>query len=405
MEQNKQEVDPRLRGLASVLKQGRLPTSDDIESSSLFNQSYKDGSLDVVIQSIASRVPNTDQVHRTALALSLPYNLQRLNPETRSDLIAALSTDSNTRTILVQSAPNLSPTIQTEIARTLNSSIPQTTLVSAASGAGSGAALGGSATPISNSRTEEVLRTSAQIAVRAIDVASPATGLLLEGARLILPHVVEDRNSLPPFIESLIWSPSTPGTVPSSSNPMQDVLPILLKDLPNSGSREALREEGSSAEAGTAIGASIGSEAAARAGENVGRGAVADPQNYSNPAPSPVPSERIQGSFFQPSTLQNVLIGLSPSTFLPLLSAAAALQSSGWLSASGVSSFWAPNSGAILTYASVTPVTSSSETHSDSDGSGQSHSGNEQSSGGNSSQGGQNPNDENPRREPESQLA
>jgi hypothetical protein len=92
MDRNREEVDPRLRGLASILKQGYLPTAGDIESSALFNQSYKDGSLDVLIQSIASRVPNTDSVHRTALALSLPYNLQRLNPETRSDVIAALAT-------------------------------------------------------------------------------------------------------------------------------------------------------------------------------------------------------------------------------------------------------------------------------------------------------------------------
>jgi hypothetical protein len=231
-------------------------------------------------------------------------------------------------------------------------------------------------------------------------MANPPAGLLIEGARLILPQLVEDPLGLPPFVESLLWSPSSSGPLPGS-NPFPNVLPILMKDLPGSrSSRESFNEEAASLEAGAAAaGAAIGARAAAL-GENAAQthntdSAISSP---SSPAPAPNFFDRVQEVVTHPTPTQSLLIGIGSSILFPTLSAAAALQSSGLISQAGFSQGFAPGAGAVLTFAAVKPVSSSKGAHSDSDGSGGSQSGSGQS-GGNSSRGDQNPHDENPHRD------
>jgi len=351
-----------------------------------------------LIHSIAARVPQTSQTHRTALALSLPYNLERLDRESRTNVVAALATDGTTRAILVEASRNsqTSQSVQTEIARVLSHPGQQAVIagVSAAQG-GLAAAPTTPAGPAN--RQEEVLRAAAVTAVRVAEIGSPTARLFIQGARFLLPNVVGDPTGLPPYVESLLWTPS------GSSSWIHDyVLPIAQRDLPAGyvGGRNAAQEGHRSSLNGT-----TDLDENSAAGERAGRQAIEAGQSVQgNPsAPAPVP-QRILDAVIHPDPVQTTLIGIGMAfpTLLPAVTVAATLQGSGLLSQAGQTSF-APAFGAVTTYATVTAVSSSTDAHPDSEGSGSDSQGH--SPGGDDSHGEGHPNQENPQQDPDLRMA
>src|SRR4029453_6479387 len=122
MERSGEIIPTQVRELCDILKRGEFPTHDEVWNNPFFNQSLGDTRLDAVVHAVAVKVAGDNQLHQTALALSLNYYFSQdsSNPadqHIRQGLMTALSTDNQSRQILAQATQNSSSTVRTEVAQ------------------------------------------------------------------------------------------------------------------------------------------------------------------------------------------------------------------------------------------------------------------------------------------------
>src|SRR4030095_2215686 len=111
MERSGEIIPVQVRELCDILKRGEFPTHDEVWNNPFFNQSLVDTRLDAVVHAVAVKAAGDNQLHQTALALSLNqyFSQNPTNPadqDIRQGLITALSTDTQSRTLLAQATQN-----------------------------------------------------------------------------------------------------------------------------------------------------------------------------------------------------------------------------------------------------------------------------------------------------------
>ena len=404
MEHSGETIPTQAYALRDMLNRGELPSHQDVTDNPFFNQSLIDTRLDAVIHAVAVKVAGENQLHQTALALSLEHYFSQSpnNPadrDIRQGLIVALSSDTQGREILAQATGN-SPSIRNEIARAMIQSAAQGLAAGAAGQAGAAAGTAASAEAAGAGSASTAL-SAGVVATRVAALSSPSANALLTGAGLIMGALGFDRGPLPPYQESLLWPAPIGGLGGPTYAP-----PLVLRDLPflNDVFGSHAPQEASSDS--RSAGESSPSRATPEAPAGRSRGVAPE-----SPAPSqPAHSESsepagVRGilphalqSIGTPSYATQVILATLPS---PFTLAAVALQG-GYAAALLSQTSVQPQHSSVYSYApyAIAAVSSASETHSDSDAS-HSDSGHGQSGGQGQQQQDENPRDE---RQPEQDV-